>query len=100
MNGRVSVFSFHYADAGFFMLLNGTDANLQRIRSPGLEPAAMANREAAICFSFWPRVEASMTATLFSPVTQLRPVFVRSQEDECFELLQTKNSKPRRLTVP
>lgn len=76
------------------MLLKGTHANLQRIRSLGLEPAAMANRETAICFSFWPRVVTSMTATLISPVTQLRPVFVTSHEDECFELLQTKNSKP------
>lgn len=78
------------------MLLEGTDASLQRTRSLGTEPAAMANREAAICFSFWTPGEASMAATLFSPVTQLRPVSVMSQRDECFELSHThKNSKPR-----
>lgn len=70
----------------FLLLLKWTDASLQRTGSPGREPAAMANREAAICFSFWPRGEASMTATLSSPVTQLRPVFVSCQKDECFEL--------------
>lgn len=37
-----------------------------------------------------------MAATLFTPVTQLRPVSVMSQRDECFELSHThKNSKPR-----
>lgn len=75
------------------MLLEGTDASLQRTRSLGSEPAAMANREAAICFSFWPRGEASMTETLFSPVTQLRPVSVMSQKDECFELSHTQKTQ-------
>ena len=34
-----------------------------------------------------------MTETLFSPVTQLRPVSVMSQKDECFELSHTQKTQ-------
>lgn len=61
-------------------------------RDLGCEPAPKANREAAICFWFWPGEEASMAASLFSPVPQPRPVFVRCQKDEGFEL-NTQNLK-------
>lgn len=43
---------------------------------------------------FWPCREASMTATLFSPATQLYLMFVMCQKDEGFEPLNIQ--KPLR----
>lgn len=87
-NGRSS--SFLCADA-VSCCLKGTDSRGRGVRD--VSQRAMANREAAICFSFRP----SMT-----PVTQLRPVFVSCQKDEGFELihLYKKNSSTQELTVP